>query len=79
VSFVEKILNKMSNNELNAAAQEVFEWHNTAILKDGVIRVYAQTLATEGIPSQHVLGIVERYVLEECTKRYLELSQSIGL
>lgn len=73
VSFLIKILDEMDVNELFVAAKEIFEWHETAVLPNGVIRKYAQKLAKEGIPSQHVLSITEKYVLERCTKNYLKM------
>lgn len=72
-----RVLDDMTNAELRKAAKELFNWHKTCILVDGVIRKYAALLKDGvGIPSEHTLQITERYVLERCTRGYLFLSGS---
>lgn len=63
-----------SIDELKILANEIIEWYNTGILKDGKVRELAKDLGENwSIPPYESLRVAESIVNMSCLKKIVEI------
>lgn len=68
-----KFLNdQFTNAELKEAFSEIKEYHSIAILKDGIVRTFANKIVESGISEVHTaLRLAEEEILLRIAKRFI--------
>lgn len=73
MSTISDYLDTMTDDSLRGAAEEIFEWHNTGILINGIVRAWSALICLNfEIDIGTCQHMVERYVMERCARNYLD-------
>lgn len=65
------IVHRLSDQQLAQAVCELFEWENTGILKDGVVRSFASQLRQSDEVPHRTLSIASTEIYHESARRFI--------
>jgi len=69
MNTIEKIIKNISDKDLKTGILEIQDWHNSTILKDGIVRDIAKKIKKE-LNNSYDLRIAEDHILMEGALRF---------